>query len=272
MTLPPEPTDPAFAEPSHRERHLWENEPVSQASSAQSKRGALLVVILVLLLAGLVFAAFKLAGPVLSTLNFSTDADSVEAVGTSSSDAYVPMDESGIPGAAEYLVGTDIEAGTYRLAEEYVAQERWDACTYSLYADGLATDENFVDSDVFSGGRGAVTIADGQLWSTYDCAAWVLVDKDSLFLSPDDGAEGFGNGAWLVGEDIRPGTYSMVNAFDPDVENDYCYYGVSDAWNGTEVPTREGDFTDVAEQFSVSLKTGMMMNSDNCGQWERVAG
>lgn len=281
MSLPPEnpmpdssksETSPSTSAPSQPspvppEQHAWVSEPASAASKAHSKAAVLILLVLVVVLAGLVFAAVKLAGPVVGDIEFP--AMNADAVGDSSSPTE-RADDTAAPKLVEYLIGQDLDAGTYRLAEPFVGEDRWDGCSFGVYSDGEISNDGYLFSDVFTGGKGAVTLADGEFWSTYDCGEWERVDVDSLFRAPDDAAQSFGVGAWLVGEDIRPGTYEMVEQFTPEVEDDYCAYLVSDRWAGGAEEMYDSDFSTEAALFTVTLESGVMMNNDNCGEWVRT--
>ncbi|WP_430868254.1 hypothetical protein [Demequina aurantiaca] len=295
MTLPPEPKDgleqpppvsspgiaarPGIDAPDERpapgiDEHAWISKPATPEAKAHSRAGRWVLVGLVLVLVLLVFVLSKIAVDVANRIelpNFTTTSEPADAAGsTAGSDGEAASDESVSTGQVDYLIGSDLDAGVYRLAETYVGADRWDSCSWALYSDGVIGDDNRVSGDVYTGGRGAVTVSDGQLWSTYACGAWVEVDPAGLFLNPDAAAETFGNGGWLVGEDIRPGTYTMVNEFDPGDENDFCFYSVSDRWLGESDLVYAAEFADYPAQYTTQLETGVMVNSDNCGEWVRT--
>jgi hypothetical protein len=246
---------------------------------AGGKTAVIIVVALFVVLAVLVVAIVRIGGGVLSKIElpdgstgdgaFAGNPEPSMGDDGAASDPGVD-DDYDSPLQDDYLVGQDLEEGTYRLAEPFVGEERWDACSWAIYSNGAIEDENFLSSEVISGGRGAMTLTDGQLLTTYNCGDWVAVDTAQLYQDPDAAAESFGVGAWLVGEDVRPGTYEMVSEFQPADENDYCYFSASARWSGDEDDFGEGEFTSEPAQYTVVLETGDLMNSDNCGEWERV--
>jgi len=207
--VPPESSAPGTPQASPPSvAHAWISEPASATSRSQSRAGGLIVVVLVVVLAALIFTAVKLGGPLLSRIEIPDLSGSDRADTSSKAMPELPAESgNGQVGAPQhdYVIGADLAAGTYRLAQPLLGADQGETCSFVLTDEPVVGDDGFSYSYAFSGGRGGVTLADGEYWSTYNCGEWEGVNVDSLFATPDDAAESFGMGAWLVGADIRPG-------------------------------------------------------------------
>lgn len=66
-----------------------------------------------------------------------------------------------------WLVGTDIEPGTYRTSAEASS-----GYCYWAIEDG-SNFSHIVDNDIVTGGRPTVTLQSGQQFTTHDCGSWL---------------------------------------------------------------------------------------------------
>ena len=69
----------------------------------------------------------------------------------------------------DYVVGTDIQAGTYRTAE---AVTSGDMCYWGIYKAGTNKGD-IIQNDIVTGGRPSVTLKAGQEFSSTRCGTWV---------------------------------------------------------------------------------------------------
>lgn len=73
-------------------------------------------------------------------------------------------------GPGTYLVGTDIEPGTYRTTDAVGGY-----CYWGIYAGGT-NQEDIIQNDIVTGGRPTVTLSSGQEFDSNRCGTWTKVD------------------------------------------------------------------------------------------------
>jgi hypothetical protein len=91
------------------------------------------------------------------------------------------------------------------------------------------------------------------------------VVTSTLAASTGDLGTSFGDGTWLVGTDIAPGTYrTEVPEGDP-----FCVWKRLSGFSGEYDDTITGDIVDVAGQTFVEIApTDVAFTSEQCGTWE----
>ena len=160
-------------------------------------------------------------------------------------------------GEGKVVVGTDAAAGTYRVGAPVTS-----GCVWALRGEntrrGLA-------SDVLVGGIPTVTLADGDTFTSKACGTWSAVDPATLFQNPAAGVSAK-PGVWLVGEDIRFGTWSTGNLGETADPTKLCKWTVTESLgtNFTTVVTRDLIFSGVGK---VVLTAGQQFESTHCGEW-----
>lgn len=174
--------------------------------------------------------------------------------------------------------GVDVVPGIYRTVDAQVDDGKDagmlfdDSCTFGQYSDADGGLEALIAGGTADGGHPTITLGDGQLFRTQRCGAWELVPAKTLFDAPESAPTTVTDGMWLVGEDLRPGTYRTDTVFSGDyVEGAFCVWEVDSTWTDWEA-----EILDVAVAgpgpAEVTLKTGQQFVSDECGTWRLQPG
>lgn len=160
-------------------------------------------------------------------------------------------------GEGKIVVGKDAAAGSYRVGAPVAS-----ACAWALRSDATARG---VASDVIVGGIPTVTLADGDTFTSKGCGTWSAVDPAGLFQNPSAGVTAK-PGVWLVGEDIRFGTWSTGDLGATNDPTKLCKWTVTESLgtNFTTVVTRDLIFSG---KGTVVLTAGQQFESTHCGEW-----
>ena len=173
-----------------------------------------------------------------------------------------PTDVPTLPtsfGEGKITVGKDAAAGSYR-TDAPVAK----GCVWALKAKGTTTVRGLV-ADAVVGGIPTVTFADGDTFASKGCGTWSAVDPATLFTNPSAGVTAK-PGVWLVGQDIRFGTWTTADlGAEPDPTK-LCTWTVTESLgtNFTTVVTRDLIFSGSGK---VTLVAGQQFTSTHCGEW-----
>ena len=156
-----------------------------------------------------------------------------------------------------WKVGKDIQAGTYR-SSKGDSHCYWDRLSgfSGMLDDVIANDVVY--------GRAVVTIASSDAgFQSEDCGTW------SSDLSPITTSQtaSFGNGAWIVGVDIAPGTWSN------NVAAAGCYWERVSDFSGDVVRIIDSGDTHATGVKTITIApTDAGFKSWDCGTWTRVGG
>lgn len=171
------------------------------------------------------------------------------------------------------VVGVDVVPGVYRTVDEQVPDgmdggilfDR--SCKFGQYSDADGGLDALIAGGTADGGHPTVTLGDGQLFRTQRCGAWELVDEADLFDAPDAAPTTVTDGMWLVGEDLRPGTYRRDDEFTGEyVEGAFCGWEVDSTWTDWDAELLEVEFAGPGPG-EVTLQTGQQFVSLECGTW-----
>ena len=192
------------------------------------------------------------------------------------------FDDSGptvgqVQGSLVYVVGgVDVVPGIYRTVDAQVTDgmdggilfDR--SCKFGQYSDADGGLDALIAGGTADGGHPTITLGEGQLFRSQRCGAWELVDEADLFDAPDTAPTTVTDGMWLVGEDLRPGTYRTDATFTGEyVEGAFCGWEVDSTWTDWD-----GAILDVAVAGpgpgEVTLATGQQFVSAGCGTWRLV--
>jgi hypothetical protein len=108
-----------------------------------------------------------------------------------------------IPGDGTYMVGVDIRPGTYVSSNPGYC---------SWYRLSSLTSDSIIDSGNTASGKQYVTIAPSDVaFKTLSCSTWTPVNAQTASTAAQPGTTIPGDGTFLVGVDVRPGTYVSSN-------------------------------------------------------------
>lgn len=149
-----------------------------------------------------------------------------------------------------YIVGVDIPAGTYRSVNG-------DNCYWERLSGFGGTLDETIENDI-APGPAVVTILPSDAGFTSDrCGVWTS-DLSPITSSP---AAPFGDGTFIVGTDIAPGTWRSVGGHD-------CYWKRLSGFTGSLDDIIANDFSTI-----VTIRPGDRgFASDRCGRWTLVSG
>lgn len=171
------------------------------------------------------------------------------------------------------VVGVDVVPGVYRTVDVQVPDgmdggilfDR--SCKFGQYSDSDGGLDALIAGGTADGGHPTVTLSDGQLFRTQRCGAWELVDGADLFDAPDAAPSTVTDGMWLVGEDLRPGTYRTDDEFTGEyVEGAFCVWEVDSTWTDWDAEILEVELAGPGPG-EVTLQTGQQFVSRDCGTW-----
>ena len=160
-----------------------------------------------------------------------------------------PAPEAGF-GDGSFLVGSDIAPGLYRtdgtgdcywerlsdLSGDFDAILANDRAVGQVYVEMLPTDAGF---------------------STEGCGRWLPATANG-----PDVSSGFGDGAYLVGSDIQPGTYRSAGTSD-------CYWERLSSLTGDFDAILANDRA-VGQVYVDVLPTDVAFSAEGCGTWSRI--
>ncbi len=169
--------------------------------------------------------------------------------------------------------GVDVVPGVYRTVEAQVDDGKDagilfdDSCKFGQYRDADGGLDSLIAGGTADGGHPTITLGDGHLFRTQRCGAWELVRAKTLFDAPDSAPTTVTDGMWLVGADLRPGTYRTDAEFSGEyVEGAFCGWEVDSGWTDWDAEILEVAFAGPGPG-EVTLKTGQQFVSDECGTW-----
>lgn len=171
------------------------------------------------------------------------------------------------------VAGVDVVPGIYRTVDAQVPDgmnggilfDR--SCAFGQYSDADGGLDALIAGGTADGGHPTVTLSEGQLFRSEHCGAWQLVDEADLFDAPDLAPDTVGDGMWLVGEDLRPGTYRTDAEFTGEyVEGAFCGYEVDSTWTDWDAELLVLEFAGPGPG-GVTLETGQQFVSTECGTW-----
>jgi len=160
-------------------------------------------------------------------------------------------------GEGKITVGKDALAGTYRVTLPVAS-----GCVWALKSPSTA---HGVTSDVVVGGIPTVTLSDGDVFSSKKCGTWNAVVPANLFKNVN-AAVSADQGVWLVGEDIKPGTWTTANLGETNDPSQICKWSVTESLgtNFSTTVTRDLIFSGTGK---VVLTAGQQFESTHCGKW-----
>jgi hypothetical protein len=173
--------------------------------------------------------------------------ESRESASESASTGISSSGEVAIPGDGTYKVGTEVEPGVYVASGgEDCRYQRLDKVDVE-YLDVIV--QGFLSRPIME------IKADDGGFRTEGCGGWTPLESYQGTLS----TEVPGDGIWLVGEDVEPGTYraeggewcmwSRINGWTPDISS------VIKGGGSTKATLEEGDLGFVTE---------------GCGRWTKI--
>ena len=150
-------------------------------------------------------------------------------------------------GDGTWIVGSEIQPGTY------AAGPGLDFCTWKRFSGFSGEFEDIIEFDFSS--RPIVTISASDTgFESGGCNKWEPIAQ--AITTPT------GDGTWLVGEEIAPGTYST-----PGV--DFCSWKRLRGFSGAFEDIIAFDFAD-ARQIVTIQSTDVGFTSSGCGAWTEV--
>jgi hypothetical protein len=156
-------------------------------------------------------------------------------------------------GSGTYRVGRDIPAGTYRTRSS-VSSCYWERLR------GFSGNLSDIIANDFSSGYQVVTIkSTDKGFSSSRCGKWSsnLSRVTSSYTS-------FGQGTFIVGTDMAPGTYRSSL-------HDSCYWARLSGFGGTLNEIKANDFLTGGGHAIVSIKsTDRGFQSSRCGTWTKI--
>lgn len=159
-------------------------------------------------------------------------------------------------------VGTDVQAGTYRTTTPVVVGR----CAWLLQGANTGNPDYNLNPDLLAGGIPTVTMMDGDTFASRGCGTWSAVNADELFADPAGARAVLKDGVWLVGEDVRPGTYQTEPQDSAATPLRSCRWTLTESLdsNFTDVIVREYAITG---EGKVAVAAGQQVESVNCGDW-----
>ncbi|HMM43496.1 MAG TPA: hypothetical protein PKA95_16510, partial [Thermomicrobiales bacterium] len=156
-------------------------------------------------------------------------------------------------GDGVWIVGKDIEAGTYRSSSTNSVCY-WERVSSfgGMLGDIIANNASF--------GRTVVTIdATDYGFRSEDCGAW-STDLSQITTSQ---TAGFGDGAWIVGVDIAPGAWRNSDS------SESCYWERVSDFSGESDAIIANEFSTAIQTVTIAASDTGFMSSD-CGTWTRI--
>lgn len=153
-------------------------------------------------------------------------------------------------GDGTYQVGKDIQPGTYR------TRAGSSGCYYARLKGFGGTVDDIIAND-FTDAPAIVTIAPTDAgFTSENCDTWT---QDLSQITQDQTS--FGDGMYIVGTDITPGTYRNTGVQG-------CYYARLSGFGGTVDDIIANNFTDAPAIVTIS-STDKGFQSKGCGTWTK---
>ncbi|WP_167044899.1 hypothetical protein [Salinibacterium sp. ZJ454] len=157
-------------------------------------------------------------------------------------------------GEGTHLVGSEVPAGVYR-------SEGGDGCYWERKSGLGGTYTEIIANSFSMGGPQLVDIAPSDVaFETSGCASWISIGLHK----PSSPASQFGDGMFLMGTDVAPGTYRAT-------PTSYCYWARLSGVGGTIDDVISNGFT-ANPTVTIALSAGdRAVESSGCGTWTRIA-
>lgn len=195
--------------------------------------------------------------------------DTVESSGCFGWDAVDPADFASAtvgttvlipPGT--WLVGPDLAPGLYRSPFPVRTHSLNPYCSLDLYADWSGSRQAVIATWAITGGYPVFEVELGQQIRTRGCGHFEKVTLEDLVAQAQPAAA-MGDGIWLVGVDIQPGTYreTALQGADP-------YDCLVEVYHSAALDRDDSQhlFNESPESITVGL--GEVVIARDCGQWE----
>ncbi|WP_062518365.1 hypothetical protein [Demequina gelatinilytica] len=178
--------------------------------------------------------------------------------------------------AEDLVAGVDIAPGTYRTGALEIEDDGdrgalFDhSCKWRVREGGTSAFDGIVAAGNNDLGRPTFTLVEGQSVVSLRCGRWDLVDESTLFAGPEQAPTAIGDGIWLVGEDLAPGTWRANGTGDPEDPDEWCGWEVDTHWRDELAEIVELGLSQ-GEHHELVLETGQQLRSDGCDGWTRIA-
>ena len=160
---------------------------------------------------------------------------------------------STIPGDGTYLVGTDIQSGTY-------VSNSPGYCSWYRLSSLNGASNNIIDSGNTSSGKQYVTIAPSDVaFKTLSCSTWSLASAQPAAVTHRTGTIP-GDGTFLVGPDVQSGTY---------VSNSpgYCSWYRLSSLDGASNNIIDSGNTSSGKQYVTIAPSDVAFKTLSCSTW-----
>jgi hypothetical protein len=155
-------------------------------------------------------------------------------------------------GDGTHIVGTDIDAGTYRNSDS-------SGGCYWERLSGFGGTLGEIIANNFSDHLQIVTINPTDVgFSSTDCGTWAP-PAGPITSSP---TAPFGDGMYIVGTDVAPGTWR-------NEASDGCYWERLSGFTGEIDDIIANEFSDDQQIVTIS-ESDVAFQSDNCGTWTKI--
>ncbi len=187
-------------------------------------------------------------------------------------ESFVPSEtevqEFGDFGPGIYLVGEDIEPGTYLSRPPEASQSGAVSCFWKITHNSAKSRGISVTVHLVEGGSALVTVADGDSLDVQRCGRWERVEPSTLFEN-DDAKPLFHDGTWIVGEDIAPGTYLTDDERDVEIRRESCFWTITENYENNLLDPVERDST-MQGKSTLTVESGQQLSTLGCGTWSLV--
>ncbi len=160
-----------------------------------------------------------------------------------------PAPEPGF-GDGSFLVGRDIAPGLYRT-------DGTGDCYWERLSDLSGNFDAILANDRTVGQVYVEMLPTDAGFSTEGCGRWLPATANGPEVS-----SGFGDGAYLVGSDIQPGTYRSAGTSD-------CYWERLSSLTGDFDAILANDRA-VGQVYVDVLPTDVAFSAEGCGTWSRI--
>jgi hypothetical protein len=154
-------------------------------------------------------------------------------------------------GDGNYIVGTDIQPGTYR------TRVGSSGCYYARLK-GFGGSSSDISANANTDAPAVITISASDAgFQTSNCATWTE-NLSQITTSQTS----FSDGIFIVGTDILPGTYRSTGG-------DGCYYARLKSFGGTSSDIAANENTDTSAIITIA-STDAGFQSSGCGTWSKI--
>ncbi len=185
----------------------------------------------------------------------TTEAETTTTAGGDETTTTTEAD-SGSPltfGDGSWIVGTDIEAGTYR------NDDSSNLCLWQRLS-GFGGETGDIIAGDLTEAITIVTIKDSDAgFDSQDCGTWSS-DLSPRTNSPDDD---FSDGTWIVGSDIAPGLWRN------DDSSNLCLWQRLSGFSGDIGDIITGDLTEATATVQID-ESDVGFAAQDCGTWTKI--